>query len=169
MAWWREQLRLGMNPRTYVLVGLLALMLLWIQSLDRKAKGLRAQGRAATTAASAAPAPAVPVPAARRAVVASITPGWGGDPFARRFSASGDEGPALAPLRGAVTPGPRPTGLYLQGVMAGPLGRTALINGNTYREGERIGTLEVMQIGRRSVMLLDHGTVTTLHLKGDGS
>jgi hypothetical protein len=52
--------------------------------------------------------------------------------------------------------------------MEGPMGRTALINGDIYREGQRIGTREVLQIGRRAVMLLDHGTVTTLMLKGDG-
>jgi hypothetical protein len=52
--------------------------------------------------------------------------------------------------------------------MNGPAGRTALINGEVYREGERVGSREVLQIGARSVLLLDKGTVTTLTLKGDG-
>ncbi len=165
MDWWRDQIRRGMNPRAYALVGLLVLMLLWIQSLDGRAKALRAQGRAP---ASERAVPAL-APAERRALLAGLASGWGSDPFSRRFPATGDEGPARAPLRAAGTPAPRSTGLYLQGVTSGPLGRTALINGNAYREGEKIGGLEVLQIGRRSVMLLDHGTVTTLHLKGDGS
>ena len=53
--------------------------------------------------------------------------------------------------------------------MNSPAGRTALINGEVYREGERIGAREVLQIGTRSVLLLDNGTVTTLTLRGDGS
>jgi hypothetical protein len=36
------------------------------------------------------------------------------------------------------------------------------------REGERIGTREVLQIGRRSVVLLDNGTVVTISLQGEG-
>jgi len=68
-----------------------------------------------------------------------------------------------------ATPSPVGSGLYLQGIMDGPLGKTALINGDIYREGQRIGSREVIQIGRKSVMLLDHGNVTTLMLKGDGS
>jgi hypothetical protein len=52
--------------------------------------------------------------------------------------------------------------------MDGPAGRTALINGEIVREGQRIGTREVIQIGRKAVMILDKGNVTTLTLKGDG-
>ena len=52
--------------------------------------------------------------------------------------------------------------------MSGPLGRSALINGSVVREGERIGTREVLQIGRRSVLLLDNGNVVTLTLQGEG-
>ena len=53
--------------------------------------------------------------------------------------------------------------------MDGPMGRTALINGDIYREGQRIGSREVIQIGKKAVMILDRkGAVTTLTLKGDG-
>jgi hypothetical protein len=57
----------------------------------------------------------------------------------------------------------------LQGVMNGPMGRTALVNGEVVREGDRFAGREVLQIGARSVLILDHGTVVTLTLKGDGS
>ena len=52
--------------------------------------------------------------------------------------------------------------------MYGPLGRTALINGDIYREGQHVGTREVIQIGQRSVILMDQGILTTLTLKGEG-
>ena len=163
MDWLRHQLRRGMNIRTYVLVGVLLAVLFWIQSLDSKQKTIRAKARGAVPA----PVPAVPASSARRAVTASVSPGWGLDPFARRFSAAGEATARAAPRGPSQGGAPRASGLHLQGVMSGPLGRTALINGSTYREGERIGTREVLQIGRRSVMLLDQGTVTTLYLQGD--
>jgi hypothetical protein len=53
--------------------------------------------------------------------------------------------------------------------MVGPTGRTALINGDVVREGERVGPYEVLSIGKRTVMLIQNGSVTTLALKGDGS
>ncbi|HEY7726959.1 MAG TPA: hypothetical protein VID50_00730 [Candidatus Eisenbacteria bacterium] len=165
MEWLIRQLRQGANPRTYVLVGLLAAVLVWIHSVDERQKELR--GRAQAASAPAAAVAAVPAPGARRAAFEAVGPGWGRDPFERRFSAAGDEGTARAAQR---TPGRSAgsTGLYLQGVMSGPLGRTALINGTVCREGERLGTREVLQIGRRSVLLLDQGTVVTLYLQGEG-
>jgi len=94
-------------------------------------------------------------------------PGWGSDPFQRRL---GDVGtPAAMSTVARGTPSSASTGLFLQGIMEGPMGKTALINGDIYREGQRMGSREVIQIGRKSVMLLDHGNVTTLMLKGDGS
>ncbi|HMI32139.1 MAG TPA: hypothetical protein VK527_10415 [Candidatus Limnocylindrales bacterium] len=164
----RDQVKKGLNPRTYVLVGFLVAVLVWIHSLDVKQKALRAKNPAATIA----PAPALPAAArlAERGDTrrAPTPPGWGGDPFARRSADWNDKG---APVRVAVRTEalPAQTGLYLQGIMLGPMGRTALINGDIYREGQRIGTREVLQIGKRAVMILDHGTVTTLMLKGEGS
>ena len=167
MDWFRDQMKRGMNPRTYVLVAFLVGVLLWIQVLDQKQKALRAKNPAVTLA----PAPAIPAVRheERDAAHASMTPpGWGGDPFQRRL-ADVRESPGAAGPVARATPSPVGSGLYLQGIMDGPLGKTALINGDIYREGQRIGSREVIQIGRKSVMLLDHGNVTTLMLKGDGS
>jgi len=167
MDWFRDQMKKGMNPRTYVLVGILVVALVWIQSLDQKRREIRAR----TPAVTLAPAPAAPMPAkvaARDDARASATPpGWGPDPFERRvFEGKESEGAARPVTRG---PGaPVSSGLYLQGIMDGPAGRTALINGEIVREGQRIGTREVIQIGRKAVMILDKGNVTTLTLKGDG-
>ena len=164
---WRDQMKKGMNPRTYVLVGFLVLVLVWIQSLDAKKKAIRA----AMPAVSIAPAPAVPLTARigeQGAMRASATPvGWGQDPFERRVFDGKESAGAARPVArtGAA---PVTSGLYLQGIMDGPMGRTALINGEIYREGQRIGTREVIQIGRKAVMILDKGNVTTLTLKGDG-
>jgi hypothetical protein len=163
--WIRDQLRKGLNVRTYALVVLLIGVLAWIQSLDAKRGALRA--RASATVAAVV-VPVLPASAARGgASLAEATPaGWGNDPFARRVGDAGESAPPRSAPRGAREA--RPVGLYLQGIMNGPLGRSALINGTAYREGERIGSREVLQIGTRSVLILDGGTVTTLHFKGDG-
>ena len=166
MDWLREQVKRGMNPRSYVLVAFLVAALLWIHSLDEKQRALRAK---AAAAGSPAPAPATAVAGGEKHGPSTPTAaGWGRDPFANRFgTVPVGSGAARSARRGRVAPAA--TGLYLQGVMNGPAGRTALINGEVYREGERIGAREVLQIGTRSVLLLDNGTVTTLTLRGDGS
>lgn len=167
MNWILRQLRKGLNPRTYVLLGLLLAVLLWIQALDARQNALRAKVGAG--GAPAAAIAAVPATAARRAKVEAVSPGWGENPFARRFSAADDGGTARAASRTrSAGRSARATGLYLQGVMSGPLGRSALINGNVVHEGERVGGREVLQIGRRSVVLLENGTVVTLNLQGEG-
>ena len=165
MDWFQDQMRKGMNPRTYALVAALLLVLAWIHSLDVSRKQLRGRNQAGRVA--------LPAPAPRvdgRGTQASFAPtptGWGRDPFERRVFDSGEQA-------GKARPAPRETttpaivGLYLQGIMNGPMGRTALINGEICREGQRIGTREVIQIGRRSVMILDEGSVMTLTLKGEG-
>ena len=167
MDWFRDQMKKGMNPRTYLLLGFLVAMLLWIHSLDTKAKASRAKA----AAVQMTPAPAVPA-AARLAEAtgprAAPTPaGWGSDPFERRvMDLKGSPG---KPVSSQVAP-PAPDDLYLQGIMDGPMGRTALINGDIYREGQHIGSREVIQIGKKAVMILGKkGAVTTLTLKGDGS
>ncbi len=166
MDWFRDQVKKGMNPRTYLLLGFLVAVLLWIQSLDAKQRALRAKAAAVTMT----PVPATPA-AARLAEApgrrAEQTPaGWGSDPFERRVLDL-KEAPGK-PVAGRVAP-PAPADLYLQGIMEGPMGRTALINGDIYHEGQRIGSREVMQIGKKAVMILDKkGAVTTLTLQGDG-
>jgi len=167
MDWFRDQVKKGLNPRTIVLLCFLAAVLFWIHSLDVKQRELRAKTPAVTIAASRQ----IPSPARladhEDARAVATPPGWGTDPFERKFLDAKESGPARPIAR--VAAAAVPIGLYLQGIMEGPMGKTALINGEIYREGQRIGTREVLQIGRRVVMLLDHGTVTTLTLKGDGS
>jgi len=165
MSWLSEQARQGMNPRTYVLVGLLVAALLYVQSLDGQAKRARLRAQAAggppppAQLAAAPPKQGIPTP---------TEPGWGNDPFRRQFGPGSAVVPAPASVQRHSDPAPAGAGLELQGVMNGPSGRTALINGEVVREGERIGSREVVQIGARMVTLLDRGTVTTLTLKGDG-
>jgi hypothetical protein len=167
MDWFRDQMKKGMNPRTYLLLGFLIAVLFWIQSLDAKQRAFRAKAAAVTMT----PAPAVPAVARlaeRTGPRAAQTPvGWGSDPFERRvLDLKGSPGTPVS----AHTAPPAPDDLYLQGIMDGPMGRTALINGDIYREGARIGSREVIQIGKKAVMILDKkGAVTTLTLKGDGS
>jgi hypothetical protein len=159
MNWVVERAKHGLNVRTYVLLGLLAVTLVYVQSLDEQQKRARARARVA-----GGPPPAVAFPAvATRSSATPTEPGWGRDPFERRFEARG-----TGRVPAARRPAPSAPGIWLQGVMNGPAGRTALINGDVYREGERVGSREVLQIGTRSVLLLDKGTVTTLTLKGDG-
>jgi hypothetical protein len=160
MNWVVEKAKQGMNLRTYILLGLLAVTLVYVQSLDEQQKRARARAR---VAGGPPPAIAVPAVATRSGTATPTEPGWGRDPFERRFEARGA-------VKGPITrrPAPSAPGIWLQGVMNGPAGRTALINGEVYREGERVGSREVLQIGTRSVLLLDKGNVTTLTLKGDG-
>jgi len=165
MEWIRDQLKSALHPRTFVLLGLLVVALVWIRSLDVKQKTTRA-GAAAAVPAPPPPATIVPVKSPG-AAVAATPEGWGSDPFARRSADAGEAaGSGRAVRRGEGTA--PPPGLYLQGIMVGPLGKTALINGEVIREGQRVGSREVIQIGQRSVMILDNGVVRTLTLKGAG-
>jgi len=165
MQWLEKHIREGMNTRTYALVGALLAVLVWIHSVDEKTRSIRAHASAA--GAVGVPGPAVLAGGSDRSGPATPTPaGWGVDPFDRRFRLGKE--PSAEPAgtaRGAATGG---SGLYLQGVMNGPRGRTALLNGDLVREGDRIAGKEVLQIGARSVLILDHGTVITLTLKGEG-
>jgi hypothetical protein len=162
MQWWTKQIREGMNARSYLLVGVLVVVLLWIYSLDEKTRRLRARGAAGAAAPAAS---VIAAPTARAAAATPTPPGWGEDPFQRRFRVGGEPAPRATDTAGA----PRGTGLFLQGIMKGPRGRTALVNGEVVGEGDRIGGREVLQIGERSVLILDQGTIVTLGLKGDGS
>lgn len=164
MQWWSKQMREGMNRRTYALVGVLVVVLVWIYSLDEKTRHLRSQGRGGT--ASAPVVAVLPAAFPRMAAATPTPPGWGEDPFQRRFHIGGEPAIATRTSRGGARRG---AGLYLQGVMSGPRGKTALVNGEVVREGDRLGGREILQIGARSVLILDQGTVVTLSLKGDGS
>jgi len=166
MDWFREQMKKGMNPRTYVLVGFLVVVLVWIHSLDQKRREVRARMPEVVIA----PAPAVPLARSveHGAARASATPeGWGSDPFEGRVFLAKESPVSVRPIAHTAEAA-LPAGLYLQGIMEGPMGRTALINGEIYHEGQRVGKREVIQIGRKAMLLLDNGNDTTLVLKGDG-
>ncbi|HEY6221496.1 MAG TPA: hypothetical protein VIX13_03065 [Candidatus Eisenbacteria bacterium] len=165
MDWIKSGQNGRVSARTYALVGILVLTLFVIHSMDEKEKAARARARAAATS----PTPAVATLASRNrdAQPTEAAAGWGRDPFSRTFLDAGDEIPAGRRL--GVRPGPAGAPMYLQGIMVGAMGRTALINGEICREGDRVGSYEVLSIGKRSVMLMKNGSVTTLTIQGDGS
>jgi hypothetical protein len=166
MDWFRSGQNGRVSARTYGLVGILALTLIGVHAMDEQQKAARARAVAAATR----PVPAVAAPASRNrdALPAEAAPGWGRDPFSRTFL---DAGEAVPAARGGARFKPAPAGarMYLQGIMVGAMGRTALINGEVCREGDRVGSYEVLSIGKRSVMLMKNGSVTTLTLRGAGS
>ncbi len=164
MDWIRSGQNGRVSARTYGLVAILVLTLVGIHSMDEKQKAARARARAAATS----PTPAVATLATRNrdALPAEAAAGWGRDPFSRTFLDAGDEIPAGRKL--GLRSGPAAP-IYLQGIMVGAMGRTALINGEICREGDRVGSYEVLSIGKRSVMLMKNGSVTTLTIQGDGS
>jgi hypothetical protein len=166
MDWIKSGQSGRVSARTYGLVAILVLTLFGIHSMDEKQQAARARARAAATS----PMPAVATPASRNrdALPAEAAAGWGRDPFSRTFLDAGDEVPA-GRRRFASKPGPATGVMFLQGIMVGAMGRTALINGEICREGDRVGSYEVLSIGKRSVMLMKNGSVTTLTIQGDGS
>ena len=165
MDWIRGQTG-RVSKRTYLLVAVLVLTLLGIRSMDEKQKAARARARAAAT--NPMPAVAALSSRSRDALPAEAAAGWGRDPFSKTFLDAGDVAPAGRRVLGS-RPAPASAGMFLQGIMVGAMGRTALINGEVCREGDRVGSYEVLSIGKRSVMLMRQGSVTTLTLQGDGS
>ena len=165
MDWIRGGKSGRVSARTYVLVALLVVTILGIRSMDEKQKAARARAKAAATS----PTPAVAAVASRNrdALPSEAAAGWGRDPFSRTFLDAGDGIPIGR--RTGVRAAPAAGGLYLQGIMVGAMGRTALINGDVCREGDRVGAYEVLTIGKRSVVLMKNGSVTTLTIQGDGS
>jgi len=165
MDWIKSGQNGRVSARTYGLVAILVLTLIGIHSMDEKQKAARARARAAAT--SPMPAVATPAGRSRDALPAEAASGWGRDPFSRTFLDAGDGVPVGR--RAGVRPGTAGAPMYLQGIMVGAMGRTALINGEICREGDRVGSYEVLSIGKRSVMLMKNGSVTTLTIQGDGS
>ncbi len=165
MGWIHERGKNRIEPRTYVLVGILVLTLIGIRTMDEKGKAYRARAKSSTP--GAAPAPAVLARGLKAGGTTETAAGWGRDPFERSFRNVGEE--IGRPRRRAGTAPAPGLGLYLQGVMEGPIGRTALINGEICREGDRVGSYEILTIGTRSVVLMQNGSVTTLTLRGEGS
>jgi hypothetical protein len=165
MDWIKGKKSGRVSVRTYVLVAALVATLFAVHSVDEKEKAARARAKAAG-ASLLAPAAATLANRSREPMAADAVAGWGRDPFAKNSQDRGDDDGVIRAGSGV---GPPVAGLYLQGVMVGATGRTALINGEVCREGDRVGPYEVFSIGRRSAMLIRNGSVTTLTLKGDGS
>lgn len=78
----RRWMREGMNARTYVLAGVLVLLLIGVYSVDGRGRAPRA--RPADPGASQAVA-SLPAAAPRSAPATPTPPGWGADPFQRAF------------------------------------------------------------------------------------
>ena len=70
MDWVVRQLRKGMNARSFILLGILVAVLLWIRALDSRQKSLRALTGSAPLPVAVA---AAPDGSARRAVPAAVT------------------------------------------------------------------------------------------------
>lgn len=168
MDWIKGKKSGRVGVRTYVLVAALVGTLFAVHSMEEREKASRARARAAVSNPQV-PAAATLASRNREPMAAEAAAGWGRDPFARTFHDRGDDDGVVRAGSG-LNPNPAGTpGLYLQGVMVGPTGRTALINGEVCREGDRVGSYEVLSIGKRSAMLIRNGSVTTLTLRGDGS
>jgi Type II secretion system protein C len=155
----------GMSPTTIAMLAILAGVLMWTWWLDAQQKTRRA--------ARAVPAVVTTLPTVARIAepqrMASDT-GWGRDPFERRVQETGDREPAVAPPAPAPAAGPPAAAtlaVRLDGIMEGPRGRIALINGEGYRAGGRVGSWEVVQIERDRVVLRFGGTLKTLTLSED--
>jgi hypothetical protein len=167
MDWIKGKKSGRVSVRTYVLVAALVATLFSVHSMDEKGKAARARARAVVSTPQA-PAAAALASRNREPLEAGAVAGWGRDPFTRSFHDRGDDD-GVVRAGSALVANPAAAGLYLQGVMVGATGRTALINGEVCREGDRVGLYEVLSIGKRSAMLIRNGSVTTLTLKGDGS
>jgi hypothetical protein len=78
----RDRIRRGVSPKTYVLVAFLLGAIVWIRTLDVRARPGR-PGRPTAPAAAAVPVAAAPRPGALEPGAADpVAPtGWGRDPF----------------------------------------------------------------------------------------
>ena len=153
----------GSGGRVYLLLAALLGVLLWTRSLDVKARALKSGRRLAPVATTLLSAPAQ-LAVEGMSAGAALDSGWGRDPFERRVAEVGDQERSGSPP--GAGPAAAPAALRLEGIMVGPQGRAAVINGEIYREGERVGSCEVIQIGRNRVVLSDHGITRTLELAG---
>ncbi|MFH0777836.1 MAG: hypothetical protein V2A71_04310 [Candidatus Eisenbacteria bacterium] len=153
-----------MSKSTYVVIGVLVVVLLAIGGMDQQMKKNRARGRSL----SAAPQEmnlVASVPASSQQDVVDTNLEWGADPFGDKFSlpitpsegeaAPGSEGPES----GIVPPASR-----LQGIARGPGGEIALIDGELMRPGDRVGKMRLMHIGQDYVILAGGGQTVRLAL-----
>jgi hypothetical protein len=85
MGDWREQVRRGLNLRTYLLLAILVGTIVWVQSLDGRARAMRARS-AAVASAPADPIPSPVVTTGSGGAEPAEQQSWGRDPFDPKFS-----------------------------------------------------------------------------------
>jgi hypothetical protein len=78
-------------------------------------------------------------------------PGWGRDPFTRPFEGKNT---LLQPVSGLVD---HIRGLRLTGIIYGKGDRIAIIGGEAYREGSMVGDRRLVDVKKRSVVLMGGG------------
>jgi hypothetical protein len=158
---------LRMSRGAWVLLGALALVLLWTHSMDSRVKQMRARA----PAAQAAPGGPGAMPVARsvdtppQAALASVRVApWGEDPF---WKSSGTE--AQRSVRHHAAWKPSGAGLRLKGILwsGTEAGSSAQICEEVVRVGETAYRWKVLRITPNSVTLEDRGTVLTLKLNED--
>jgi hypothetical protein len=161
---------LRMNRGSWMLLGVLALVLLWTHSMDSKVKQMRARAAAASAAQAAAGAPAA-LPAAppagtpHQVAMASVRVApWGEDPFWKS-----DRATAPHSARRATAWKPTGAGLRLKGILwsGTEAGSSAQICDEVVRVGGTAYRWKVLRITPNSVTLEDRGTVLTLKLNED--
>jgi len=74
---------------------------------------------------------------------------WGRDPFSRPFEGKPS---VLQPVRGLID---RVRGKGLTGIIYGKQARVAIIGGETYQEGSMVGDQKLVDVKRRSVVLMN--------------
>ena len=85
MNGWRDQLRRGMDPRTYLLLAILVVAIVWVQSLDGRLRAARVRPAAAGAAVPAESDDSPGAVAGARDAESAEPRGWGRDPFDPRF------------------------------------------------------------------------------------
>jgi hypothetical protein len=78
-------------------------------------------------------------------------PGWGRDPFTRPFEGKNT---LLQPVSGLAD---RIRGFRLTGIIYGKGDRIAIIGGEAYREGSMVGDRRLVDVKKRSVVLMNAG------------
>jgi hypothetical protein len=169
-----------LTKSTYGAVGVLVLVLLVIGGMDLQIKKSKARARSLVAAAPVAPAVPGVVAQNANAAVSQSSLGWesmngglewGADPFTGKFrilvpqsegeTASDEEGPEVT-----VT-APR-----LEGIVRGPNGNMALVNGQLMRVGSTMNCIRLIHIGQDHVILSQGGRqmrLTMCPLQGRGA
>ena len=156
-----------LSKSTYLAGGVLVLALLVIGGMDLQIKKSKARARSLGGAAPAVPEAAAQDvgPAVNRGNLGwARTDGrleWGADPFGNRFHISlpqADDAPGADEEEVEGTPAVP----SLQGIITGPGGKMALINGELMRVGDRLNEIRLLHIGEDYVAVSQSGRSMTL-------